>query len=242
MIEINLLPDELRKTEGSPPARLLSILLSVVAACCLGVFIGNYRMNKIPQTESNIKMVERDNEDLTKKRKKVEEEQSALNNLEQKVKALDNLGKTRILYGRLLTNLWKAIPDNCWLRDFQVTADNMGANPTGGKRYTMSFSGRTTGAKDSDRQKTLHDLIAGLKRVFEVSEDTRALPGEPLSSDKGFNKFNNARFSTPFLQTEQTVDLTQVKLDPQIANQVQQFKTGLDFQMTMSFELPAPVN
>ena len=67
MIEINLLPEELRQTEGTPLPRLVAILGSVVVACGLGVLVAFYHMVYIPRVNDDIKVTQSEIDGLKKK-------------------------------------------------------------------------------------------------------------------------------------------------------------------------------
>jgi Tfp pilus assembly protein PilN len=237
MIEINLLPEELRKTEGTPPARLLSIILSIVVMGGLGAMISSYYLVKIPSIRNEIQSADVEIKNLTEKQKEVEVTRTDITNLKQKVAALDNLNQSRIRYGRLLNQLCNSMPDGVWFRTFTVGADSQPVTPGGGKRYQISLTGYTTAGTPLEMDKKLTELMNNLKREFSIAPEQRP---ENAGPDFGWSKFINARFDAPNLLGKALVDVMPTPtLDPK-QRTVEIPKTGLDFQMTFSFEMPAP--
>ena len=238
MIEINLLPEELRKTEGTPPARVLAIFLSVAVACSIGALIGSYYLVKIPNKQQEINTAKADIDSLTKRKTEVEKTRTEITNLREKVKALNNLIQSSVRYGRVLHRLCNAIPDGVWFRTFTVSPDPTPAlTPTSGKRYQIALTGYTTGSEPLEMNRKLTELMRNLMREFDVpSSDTP--PVLPVGPDYGWCKFINAKFATPKLIGATQAELgTPIDIDPKA--RITAPKQGLDFQLTLSFELPA---
>ena len=129
MIEINLLPDELRQAEGTPPARLATIMASVVVACGLSVLVSKYYMVDIPSEKSAIKTCDAQISDLQKKLEEVKKIDADIETLKNKVAALANLNDGRMRYGRLFEKLCNSMPDGVWFRTFVVSSDIQGTTP-----------------------------------------------------------------------------------------------------------------
>ncbi|MFH0939122.1 MAG: hypothetical protein V1899_07575 [Planctomycetota bacterium] len=235
MIEINLLPEELRRAEGTPPARLLTIFMSVALVCIIGSLIGSYYFKALCKHQA-ITQANSDIDSLQKRKVVVDQTQTEIINLKEKVKALNNLIQSNARYGRVLHRLCNAMPNGVWLRTFAVTSDpNPSAMPTSGKRYQIALTGYTTGLTALEMDRKLTDLMNNFRREFEVPDK---LPvGQPLPPDFGWCKFINAKFSLPQLIGATRVDLAAPDIDPKIKISVP--KEGLDFQLTLSFELPS---
>jgi len=241
MIEINLLPEEMRKTEGTPPARMLAIMGSVVAVCALGFFIGQYHFVKIPKIELDIKTVDTDIERLKLEKAELDKINADIGTLEAKVAALDNLQQSRVRYARLLDRLCNSVPDNVWFRTFTIGNDNQPAAPGGGRRYMISLSGYAAGSTKLEMDRKIIELLNNMKREFSVRPE--GPPPANAPADYGWNKFINAKFDAPnLLRTTFMKDLPAPPgdLDEKIRKSIDVPRQGLDFTMTFSFEMPAP--
>ena len=245
MIEINLLPEEHRKTEGTPPARLLTIVLSVALVCGLGAMISSYYLVKIPAIKNEIATADSDIRKLEEEKKKVEETRSEINNLKQKVAALDNLSRSRIRYARVLNQLCNAVPEGVWFKTFSVTPDNtapaLGVGVGGtGKRYQIALTGYTTGASQLEMDRKLTELLENLTRAFEVpAESAKPAAGQPVPPEFGWSKFIGAKFDRPRVIGLQYGDIPKpIEIDPKASKLIETPHNGNEFTMTLSFELP----
>jgi Tfp pilus assembly protein PilN len=239
MIEINLLPEELRKTEGTPPARMLAIVGSVAAVCILGFFIGTYYMVKIPQIKGDLQTLDVEIKNLKEEVKKVDVVRGDISALKSKVAALENLMLSRIRYARVFDRLCTSVPDGVWFRTFTIT--NEASNPQGGKRYQISLTGYATGATSADMERKLTDLMKNMQREFSVRPE--GTPPADAGPDYGWSKFVNAKFDAPILLGKNLVPKDGMPAptgDDKLLKTIEVPKSGLDFQMTFSFELPAP--
>jgi len=241
MIEINLLPEEMRRTEGTPPARLMAILGSVVAACAIGFFIGKYHLVSIPAMENDIKTVDIEIKGLTEQKTLVEAIRADITNLETKVAALNNLLQSRVRFCRVLDRLCNSVPEGVWFRTFTISPDVMPQSPGGGKRYMISLSGYAAGSTEVDMNRKLTELRTNMRREFNVRPEGPVPANAP--ADFGWNKFINAKFDAPNLLGKTIVPNLPGPpgdLDEKVRKNIDIMKAGLDFNMTISFEMPAP--
>jgi Tfp pilus assembly protein PilN len=240
MIEINLLPEELRRTEGTPPARLAAILLSVIIACCIGALIVSYYFVKIPGKKQDIATAKSEIQSLEKRKADVENTRQQINNLEAKVKQLDNLTHSRLRYARLLHRLCNAVTqtDGAWLRTFNIDDAGQSA-PNAGRRYNVTITGYACGNTPLEMDSKLIEFVGKLRQEFEIAPDKDFPPGEPPKDDVGWCKFINARFYPPVLIAKAKTGLNAPSdIDARVLKQMHVPTTALDFQMTMVFELP----
>lgn len=240
MIEINLLPEELRKAEGTPPARLGVILLSVIVACCIGALVVSYLFVKIPGKKQDIATAKSEIQSLEKRKAEVENTRTQIANLEAKVKQLDNLTQSRLRYARLLHRLCNAVTqtDGAWLRTFNI--DDAGqASPDSGRRYNVLITGYACGGTPLEMDRKLIEFVGKLRQEFEIAPDKDFPPGEPPAATVGWCKFINARFYPPLI-TATTIGALGAPsdIDPRVLKQMHVPTKALDFQMTMVFEMP----
>lgn len=236
MIEINLLPEEMRKADHTPPARLGAIVAGVVFACALACVIGYYKMVKIPKMDGDIFVDKTDIKILQAQKDEVDAIDLKKADLTKKITTLTNLIATRLLYTRLMDTLCDATNqvDGAWFRSFTVTPD--GLSQGGGKRFQLSLTGYTTGGSDLERDQKLKDMISSLTYWFRERQDV-------VDKETSFNKFIGATFERPVLITESTVPAMPQPVNITDAGQLKAInapKEGLDFNLTISFALQAP--
>jgi Tfp pilus assembly protein PilN len=249
MIEINLLPEELRQAEGTPPARLAAIMGSVVLACGLGVWASKYYMVDIPAEKNAIKACDSEIADLNKKLEEVKKIDAEIETLKGKVAALNNLSDGRMRYARLFEKLCSSMPDHVWFRSFAVTPDGGPSKfyrtAMGGKRYQIALSGYATAESGNpkDMENKMTELINTMRTQFGIpKDDERPKPnpdGTP-AADFGFNKFLGARFDPPKLLR---YSFTKLPSPPPMTEKAKKLLNpptdGLDFQLNFCFEMPA---
>jgi Tfp pilus assembly protein PilN len=239
MIEINLLPEELRRTEGTPPTRLAAIFLSVAVACSIGALIVSYYFVKIPGKKQDIATARSEIDSLEKRKAEVEKTREQINNLEAKVKQLDNLTHSRLRYARLLHRLCNAVTqtDGAWLRTFNI--DDAGQTaPNAGRRYNVTITGYACGSTPLEMDSKLIEFVGKLRSEFEVAPD-KEFQGEAPAGNVGWCRFINARFYPPVLIAKAKTGLNAPSdIDARVLKQMHVPTTALDFQMTMVFELP----
>jgi hypothetical protein len=241
MIEINLLPEELRQAEGTPPARFGAIIGGVVLACGFGFWIGKYYLVDIPGMKSDMEVVDREIAAKKKQKEKMQTMKDEIEKNDQKAKTLNNLIHSRIRYARLLNYLCKAVPDNVWFKSFNVQADTS-PPPTdltplpNAKRYMISLTGFATASTGSspgqarnEENVKLAELMNNLKKWF----------CEDGVDENQVSIFLGARFRQPRLITATVTTLpAPLETDPVMLKALDAPKEGLEFSMTLSFELP----
>ena len=239
MIEINLLPDDKKRPEGPPPARLGAVSAGVLVACAALVLVLYYKMGLIPKKESEIRIQKDVIVDLNLKLDIVNGIEAERTRLNTKLATLTSLLGDRIPYARLLDTLCDAVDrvPGAWFSTFSVGPDSspapaqIGMVGTPGKRYMVNLTGYTTGATALEMDQKLKDLINSLSYHFIKREDR--------VDDKGFNKFIGASFDQPKLSAKSSTTLPapdNVK-DPKQLKAINAPTEGLNFQMTLSFSL-----
>jgi hypothetical protein len=234
MIEINLLPEDMRQAEGTPPARLAIIIVGVAIACVTSFFITKYYVVEIPKMLGEIKNRDVEIADLKKRKEAIDKVTAEIEELKTKVATLDKLIQSRVRFARVLDRLCDAVPpEGAWFRSFNVTADSspapISAGPSLGKRYMINLTGYTVGNTDVDRVQKLSDLMMNLEKQFRERDVDK----------RGINMFLNARFDRPRLVNRNftpTINPPQ-ETDPKVLKALKAPKEGIDFVMSMSFEL-----
>ncbi|MCZ7647085.1 MAG: hypothetical protein M5U26_17820 [Planctomycetota bacterium] len=253
MIEINLLPPEMRQSEGTPLPRLMSIIVGVVLAVIGGVFAANYYLVEIPRTTQAIDQLKRDQATLQETVNKVQKVQGEIATVQNKVAGLENLKNSRVLWARLLDRFSRAIPDQVTIKFLNFSPDAAPAFATTpeGARMRMNFDGFTAGETDQDCANKHRELYNSLKKIFEVPEEapqpTEPPPPPPPSPEglvldrplpPGYTKFLKLKFREPIATRFNPIPM------PGLAVAVENVRVpprGLDFGFTMGFSLLPPL-
>lgn len=239
MIEINLLPVELRQVEGTPPARLGAILGGIAVAGVLVALVIKFYLVDIPAINLEIKNRDSEIANLQERKKAVEGVIAQIETLQKKVKTLDNLIQSRVRFARLLDTLTNSMPkEGVWFRTFSIQpiAGGGGGLGAGGKKYQINLQGYTTAPSELDRRALLTELINNMEDRFRVQD---------VDPKTGISNFLGVKFDRPrligFTEISGVPDLP-TDTDPKIVRALKprMSKVGLDFSMTLSFELPAP--
>jgi Tfp pilus assembly protein PilN len=245
MIEINLLPEDMRKSEGTPPARLLVIFLSVGVLCAIGFFIVNYRFVQIPGKKGEIANLDSEINNLKVKEAEVQKKKAEIQVVDAKNKALDDLMGGRVRYGRMIDLIWRAVPkDDIWFKSFKVVADNSAAvvpGMPGGKSYQIELLGFATGEKDSDMTEKLNEMVGNLRQKLEIKEKPRA--GENVPPKYGVcAPLRNVKFLEIKVPEKKMSDTLPEPdgLDPKVKETFKGPKHALDFTMTIKFQVYQP--
>lgn len=247
MIEINLLPSEMRQVEGTPPARLVTILAGVAVACVLGLLVGKTYIHEIPAMRDEIK--NRDAEIAIRKKRKAEVETIIKNieTLNKKVQTLDGLILSRVRFARILDVLASAMPaEGVWFRSFSIQPlSNVGGGGLGGqsgKRFQINLQGYSTGPTDEVRGLRMNELQRNINQWFTQDNVD---PTTKIHNFLGL-RFNEAKMVgyqeiTSLSEFKEPAGLTKEQ-SAQLARSLAPYTTKVarDFSMTLAFELPPP--
>jgi Tfp pilus assembly protein PilN len=170
MIEINLLPQEMRQPEGTPLPRLLTIIGGVVLAVVGGLFGAQYYVVKIPQLRIQISDHERVKAQKGNVRERVAALQRDLSKIQEKVNSMQTLEDSRIRWARVLDRIRKAVPEDCVLRRFTYRPEGapVAAGVPTGKRYTISLQGATAGETTQQCTEKLLKFKSQLMQYLDV--------------------------------------------------------------------------
>ncbi|MBI3832609.1 MAG: hypothetical protein HY291_24010 [Planctomycetes bacterium] len=254
MIEINLLPVEMRQSEGTPLPRLMSVLGGALAATLGVVLVANYYVVDIPRTRQNIRNMEETKKKKLAEKEEVDKLEAEINKIKTKVNALKNLERSRVRWVRVLDTFSKSIPDGVVVRSFRVDPEAAaGAGQEMGKKFKISLSGLTTGDTYVDCTRKLTETWNNLKRDFQTEGQTAPAPAPAVAPAAapaeggtelplGFNKQLGLKFEEPVMQDFRPTQLPLVNFPkPDEARKFRQPASGLDFTITMAFYQPPPV-
>src|SRR5580765_2231130 len=170
MIEINLLPEGIRTTEGTPPRRFALYIGSLMLFLGMCFFIGKYIKVLIPDMAHKITMAEADKKLLTEKRNQVDEITKQIEDLNKKIQDLDDLNLSRVRFARLFDRMTNAVPEGVWFRSFAVTPDATVSTRymPAGRRYAIVMNGNAAGATTLERNHKITELVSNLEKQFNV--------------------------------------------------------------------------
>jgi len=201
VIAINLLPSEYRKSEATPIARFLSIVIGAVVVTTALVIYGYVHYSQLRGAQD---LREATEQIYTNKKMEADVSlalQAEINAYETRRKAITEVARNRILHSRKLDEFLSVIYNNgdqtsyyVWLTAMNVkppreVGRGRGASTTGG---SMTFSGfsdttqfsRVTNLRDALKgKKAFYDDFKGISRpVFKAQQWDDGL--EPASAGK----------------------------------------------------------
>jgi len=256
MIEINLLPVDLRQAEGTPLPRLASILGGSLAVTLGVVLVANYYVIDIPNTKS-LQKIEGDrkkNEEV--KKAELDKIMDEITKIKVKVAALNNLERNRVRWARLLDVFSKCVPDGCVVRSFQVAPAGQASDGTSGRTFKLTVAGFTSGENNLECTRKLTDMWSTFKNQMAPKEpvspvatvggaDTEAAQASSKSSlPPKFHKLMALRFDEPEIKQYRPTDLPDMPQDQMSVEQRRHWRkptAGMDFTIELKFALPPPV-
>lgn len=124
MIVVNLLPEELRPIKRTPLPHLLSLLVAALALVAIGAVylaavaeIGERRA-ELADTQEKLQALQATVEDFKKLKDK-------LNQLDRKLKVIEDITKDRIIWSERLHQLVTLTPDNFWYKSIEETSQTI---------------------------------------------------------------------------------------------------------------------
>src|ERR1043165_2214342 len=244
MIEINLLPEGIRTTEGTPPRRFALYIGSLMLFLGLCFFVGKYVKVLIPDMVHKIEMADADKKLLQQKQKEVTDITAKIDDLNKKIQDLDDLNLSRVRFARLFDRLTNAVPEGIWFRSFAVTPDATVSTKylAAGRRYAIVMNGNASGNSIQERNHKITELVSNLEKQFNIPPESAPVPN-PVPEDFGFCKFIGARFERPKLSGISTAALSPMTgMDPKQIAVLNPPKDGADFSVTIVFDMPAAKN
>ena len=201
MIDINLLPDELRPRPRSPLPYMMTIVLAVaVVLFCLVSFVGKWQTisgfeKRITELDEQIAEVHESAEAV----KKLEADSRLLN---AKQVAISTIMSDRIVWSKVINMLTKLVPEDVWLSDLDVSSKSVPVqvpNPDSQAvqktvtQYVMRRKLEVTGYALSPREEEGVNHVGRFVSAMEDEEDQNYNPEfaalfrnpEPQSIDDG---------------------------------------------------------
>jgi len=257
MIEINLLPADMRQAEGTPLPRLASILGGALAATLGVVLVANYYIIDIPKTRQSQKIEEDRKKSEEGKKAELDKIKEEITKIKVKVAALNNLERNRVRWARLLDVFSKCVPDGCVVRSFQIAAAGQAADGSTGRMFKLTITGFTSGDNNLECTRKLTDMWNTFKNQM-VPKDAAApvVPPaggpDPVAAQVGsgsslppnFHKQMALRFDEPVIKQYRPTVLPDIPPDQMNAEQRRRWRKpamGLDFTIELTFALPPPV-
>lgn len=189
MIEINLLPVSMRKTERTPLPRLLTTYVGIVALCLLSWINLQYLLKEIPEARRKKEGLQNDVKEAAAKAKRLDELEAEIQDIGAHVNSVKSLYRERAIWSKLLYDI-KAIfnvdealnrdnPDRkyLWMTDLklgkgqkggagQISLDCFASAPTTSEGATLvrSFMNNLQNyapeaAPEEQMRKTLQDTV-----------------------------------------------------------------------------------
>ncbi|MFH1552650.1 MAG: hypothetical protein ABID83_03310 [Candidatus Omnitrophota bacterium] len=172
MIELNLLPKELRKKK-KPPAQLPRIPVLPIAAGVAVVLVVMHILFVLFVMNNNrlSRTLKAKWEQIQPEREKTESIARETNALQRRITAVKEVSRPEISWARLLSGLSQAMIPNVWLSDFELKFDGRAYNIKKGSERptTLILTGYALG-KSEAATTAVAKLINSLKRDKDFSE------------------------------------------------------------------------
>ena len=153
MIEVNLLPSELRRIERTPLPRFLVIILGTAAVMATGAFGVVVNLRNVPDLEAKQSAVENDIRDGNVSAAAWDKLQEEIGDAQARKQAIAELWRTRILWSKKLAQLSQMVPPFVGFTEVRLEENHGGG----------------FGGQDCSGMLTLESLISGadLDRVAQ---------------------------------------------------------------------------
>jgi len=198
LIEINLVPEELRKKEGRESAlgtglsaisRLSQVRLLVICAVAL-VVVQSILFALQLSERFHLSRLQKQAEELNRKRAEVDKVKGSLEAISGKVPSIDQLMSGRIKWARTLNALSDAITPGVWLTGFAYDEKALEASGQGpaGARSSSALRVKREPAQGAARAAQAFLTLTG--RAYGTSGDLTATIGKfikSLKEEKGFS-------------------------------------------------------
>lgn len=165
MISINLLPAEYRKSEATPIARFLAIVIGAVVVTTGLVVYGWIHYSKLRGVRDVRETTEAEFANKKAQSDVSQSLQAEINAYEARRKAIQQVAKARILHSRKLDEFLSVLYNsgdpttyNVWLKSFAVKPPSAGGKRRAGNGGSMSFSGFSE-SREFSRVTNLRDAI-----------------------------------------------------------------------------------
>lgn len=180
MIEINLLPQELRQPEGTPLPRLLTAMGGVILAVLAGVVAAKFHLKDIPETKEKITLQTAERDRLQKQVEQVNAIRNDINSINEQVNALRNLANSQILWSRMLDYWAKTVPNNCVIGRFTIRKDaGVGGGGPMGTRYVTEISGFSVADTDTECDNQFRKFMNNIRSEFKTKPEQLGPPPAP---------------------------------------------------------------
>ncbi|MEW6355951.1 MAG: hypothetical protein AB1696_06490 [Planctomycetota bacterium] len=175
MIQINLLPKELRRSEPTPWPKLLALLASLVVILSVGLIMIYYRFNVLPMVLLERDRAKEEMQGLMARAKEADDLEKEIKDFEVREKTILEIRKARWLWAKKLDQLVDLIPP-------YIQVESLGIRETQSRRKTQELG--PTLEMDCLSGGTDERNIAKFRRKIISSplwEDINEMPEWPFS-------------------------------------------------------------
>jgi len=184
MIEINLLPEDLRKSArargGGGGANRLWVLVAVLLVVA-AAGVAYFHMVPLGRRQAKHRYLAGRLAKLKKQSKELSQLQAAVKHIEKRKRALADLYKKRVLWSEKLDQFTDIVPRNVWIRSMKLSAPRRSrrSSGSGGSLVLECYS---AGAEEKgitlfrDRLKENTDFWQDVARMNRISHRRREFP------------------------------------------------------------------
>jgi Tfp pilus assembly protein PilN len=156
MIEINLLPAELRPTQPTPVPKLLALLGAGLFLLAEGLLLVYFHFNLNPAAQDRLKEIQAELKAKLDQAAKADALHAEIDDFKLRAKTIIQIRQARTLWAKKLDQIIDIVPDYVWLSAITVTEGQGGKKPTGA---TITLSCLSM----SSDEKRISSFLRGIK-------------------------------------------------------------------------------
>ncbi len=164
MIEVNLLPAELRRVERTPLPRFLVIIIGTAAVLSTAAFGVVVNMKRVPDLEIQLAARSRDIQQATVTAAAWDKLQDEIGDAQSRKQAIAELWRTRILWSSKLSQLAQIVPGFVGFTEVRLEENRGGPADSGGMFTIESL----ISGSDLDRVAQWRKTLQGNKAFFST--------------------------------------------------------------------------
>lgn len=163
MININLLPEVMRKKERMPLPQLLMLVGVVVLFCLLGLVIANYYMNVIPNLESRKRSLTATRQTLQVRADELKRINAEIASLTDYVDAVKTLYRQRIVWSKILSDLKHIVNFDPSMSEYNPDMRYLWLTKLSGRGNELTLNGYATSGNQVVAMQMPERLLQGFR-------------------------------------------------------------------------------
>lgn len=161
MININLLPETLRKKEGLPLPQLAGIFAGIAVLAYLAYHIINYHVDVIPSLKSRIESREQEKRNLQAQVEMLKKLNAEIDRKNQYVESVKSLYRQRIVWSKVLADIKSIVNFDDAMSEYNAEMRYLWFTNFTGRGRNISLKGYATAANQVSAMQMTEQLLHG---------------------------------------------------------------------------------